>query len=601
MNIDLVNECFDELKEVKKKIKSYSKSTVEHKNDFSRLSYVNLEQYLKLRSIDITDLQEKLVKLGLSTLGRSQQHILDTINQVLILLAKFRNEDYNEIDNPLDYELAMKIIHNRLKIYGFKNESKIAKTKIMVTLPTQASINSEFIEDLCFSGADILRINSAHDSCNEWVEMCKIIKNLNIEKGLDTKIYFDLAGPKIRTTSLKKFSPPIKIGKKNETTLLHLISGVQQASEESNNQSIAQIVVSEKFLLSCNEGNIIKFIDSRNNKRELEILNTNENLVVCQIKNKAYLDSNVVLKLKSKKIKSTIYNIREIPIEPRFFNGEKLLIKANLEEGYLVNPIENKPYKAVIGCSSKDVFQYLKLEDRVFIDDGKLECKIIEQSNSEILCEVIRSKDKGVVIKEEKGINFPDSDIQLQAVTEEDLINLKSVLEYVDIIGISFCQTKKDIEKLERFLYDNQKNHKGIVAKIETQKSVVNLPEILKALIQHNHSGIMIARGDLAIEVGFENLSVLQEEILNLCEAAHIPVIYATQVLENKMKTNLPSRAEITDAAFAQRADCIMLNKGVYAIDTIKILKIILRQMHKLFKKNRQLLTIEPHWTVKDS
>ena len=290
----------------------------------------------------------------------------------------------------------------------------------------------------------------------------------------------------------------------------------------------------------------------------------------------------------------------EVPQEIRVYNGNKILIRAELEEGHLVEVEENLPYQAIIGCSSKDVFQFIKLEDRVFIDDGKIECRVIEQSTTEILCEVTRSKDKGVVIKEEKGINFPDSDLQLKAITEEDLINLKSVLDYVDIIGISFCQTKEDIEDLQNFLIENQKAHLGIVAKVETKKSVTNLPGILKALINHNHSGIMIARGDLAIEVGFENLSVLQEEILNLCEAAHIPVIYATQVLENKMKTNLPSRAEITDAAFAQRADCIMLNKGTYAIDTIIILKSILRQMHKLFKKNRQLLTIEPHWTVKE-
>ena len=103
----------------------------------------------------------------------------------------------------------------------------------------------------------------------------------------------------------------------------------------------------------------------------------------------------------------------------------------------------------------------------------------------------------------------------------------------------------------------------------------------------------MIARGDLAIEVGFENLSVIQEEILNLCESAHMPIIYATQVLENMMKTNLPSRAEITDAAFAQRADCIMLNKGEYAENAIKILKSILKSMHKLFRKDRQLLSPE--------
>mgnify|MGYP003590530291 FL=1 len=106
----------------------------------------------------------------------------------------------------------------------------------------------------------------------------------------------------------------------------------------------------------------------------------------------------------------------------------------------------------------------------------------------------------------------------------------------------------------------------------------------------HELSGIMLARGDLAIEVGFENMSYLQEEILDLCEAAHTPVIFATQVLENQMKNNLPSRAEITDAAYSQRADCVMLNKGAFAVNTIKKLDFILSRMHTIYKKNRLLL-----------
>jgi pyruvate kinase len=94
-----------------------------------------------------------------------------------------------------------------------------------------------------------------------------------------------------------------------------------------------------------------------------------------------------------------------------------------------------------------------------------------------------------------------------------------------------------------------------------------------------------MVRGDLAIEVEFENMSYLQEEILGLCEVAHTPVIFATQALENQMKNNLPNRTEITDAAFAQRAYRIMLNKGAFVINTIKKLEFILTRIHTIFKK----------------
>jgi pyruvate kinase len=92
-------------------------------------------------------------------------------------------------------------------------------------------------------------------------------------------------------------------------------------------------------------------------------------------------------------------------------------------------------------------------------------------------------------------------------------------------------------------------------------------------------AGVMIARGDLAVECGWERLAVIQEEILWMCEAAQLPVIWATQVLERKTKKGRPSRAEITDAAMSQRADCVMLNKGPHIMAAIKMLDNILRRM----------------------
>ncbi|OYY56680.1 MAG: hypothetical protein B7Y52_02940 [Sulfurovum sp. 28-43-6] len=119
-------------------------------------------------------------------------------------------------------------------------------------------------------------------------------------------------------------------------------------------------------------------------------------------------------------------------------------------------------------------------------------------------------------------------------MTEEDKENLQHIVGFADIIGISFTQTQKDVQMLKELLRDN--NHIAIVTKIETNQGVHNLPHILSALSTWHNSAVMVARGDLAIEVGFENLAAVQGEIFDLCEAAHTPVIYATQILENLMK-----------------------------------------------------------------
>jgi pyruvate kinase len=102
--------------------------------------------------------------------------------------------------------------------------------------------------------------------------------------------------------------------------------------------------------------------------------------------------------------------------------------------------------------------------------------------------------------------------------------------------------------------------------------------------------GVMIARGDLAVECGYKRLAEVQEEILWICEAAHVPVIWATQVLETLSKKGIPSRSEITDAAMGERAECVMLNKGPYVVSAVKTLDDILKRMQTHQEKKRSIL-----------
>ena len=132
--------------------------------------------------------------------------------------------------------------------------------------------------------------------------------------------------------------------------------------------------------------------------------------------------------------------------------------------------------------------------------------------------------------------------------------------------------------------------HLGVVLKIETQRAFEQLPNLLLEVMRSPCAGVMIARGDLAIECGWERMAEVQEEILWICEAAHMPVIWATQVLEKLTKEGLPSRAEITDAAMGERAECVMLNKGPYVVDAVRALDDILRRMENHQHKKRSML-----------
>jgi pyruvate kinase len=133
-----------------------------------------------------------------------------------------------------------------------------------------------------------------------------------------------------------------------------------------------------------------------------------------------------------------------------------------------------------------------------------------------------------------------------------------------------------------------------VIAKIETRRAVRNLPEIILQAAGRQPFGVMIARGDLAVEIGYERLTEIQEQLLWMCEAAHVPVIWATQVLERYVTKGSPSRGEMTDAAMSARAECVMLNKGDYVVEAVTMLDDILRRMqaHQM-KKMPQLRALQ--------
>jgi pyruvate kinase len=182
--------------------------------------------------------------------------------------------------------------------------------------------------------------------------------------------------------------------------------------------------------------------------------------------------------------------------------------------------------------------------------------------------------------------DFANMVIPLSALTSADKDHVKFVVDHADAASLSFAQRQSDIELLQEELKDTEV---GLVIKVETKKGFKKLPRLILAAMRRHPVAVTIARGDLAVEAGWERLAELQEEILWLCEAAQIPVIWATQVLESTAKKGQPSRAEISDAAMSQRADCVMLNKGPHIILAIRMLDSILRRMqgHQYKKTSR--------------
>lgn len=241
---------------------------------------------------------------------------------------------------------------------------------------------------------------------------------------------------------------------------------------------------------------------------------------------------------------------------------------------------------AEVGVLLPEIIDHLKTGDVIYFDDGMIKAKVIEKRPDEVEIEITAAyKNK---LSSSKGINLPDTKLELPSLTERDISLLPFACEHADMLGYSFVRKASDVTKLYEQLEKNKDQETGIIFKIENEEAFNNLPLILLEGMKRNKIGVMIARGDLAVEVGFERISEVQNQILWICEAAHIPVIWATQVLENLAKTGVATRAEVTDAAQSAQAECVMLNKGPYIINALTTLKNILSKMeaHSVKKKS---------------
>jgi pyruvate kinase len=269
-----------------------------------------------------------------------------------------------------------------------------------------------------------------------------------------------------------------------------------------------------------------------------------------------------------------------------------LVLTRSLEPGQPAQFDENKQLISPprIGVTLGEFFDCIREGEPIWFDDGKIGGVIKTVEPDCVTVEITQALASGAKLGAEKGINVPETDLSIPSLTPDDLKALEFIVQHADIVGFSFVRSDSDVRDLQGELAKLGAKDMAIILKIETRQGFANLPRILLAAMRTHAVGVMIARGDLAIECGYQRLAEVQEEILWICEAAHLPVIWATQVLESLAKTGVPSRSEITDAAMGERAECVMLNKGPYIVDAVRTLDDILGRMQLHQEKKRSML-----------
>lgn len=574
-------------------------STLQQVAPNHRESARNLIHYLAVRRHDLRLLQHELSLLGLSSLGRLEAHVLATLNSVLQALYRMKGQfppfDVNyPASVPFDLGNALLQNHSQ-EILGPAPTTRAVR--IMVTMPSEAATDPSVIHNLLAAGMDIMRINCAHDHPQAWQQMVHHLQTAEPEMGKTCRICFDLAGPKLRTGAIEPGPEVVKWRPKRNifgqvVTPAHIIFTTKPIDVQDN---VTILPIQGQLLQQAQPGDIIHLVDARGSHRRLTVQRLQDNRCDCHCDQTAYVTSGTPLELYRHQTQITQDAIAQLPPRPQALKlavGDLLRVTLASElgkpaamdsEGHIIEP-------ARIGCTLEEAFSSVRVGDRVFFDDGKLAGIIQEVKPTEFQVKITHAIGGSAKLKAEKGINLPDTPLYLPALTASDRNNLTMALEQANMVSLSFVRRCEDIEQLLAEIPPEKQDQLGIILKIENQTAFNQLPKLLLTALRHPSVAVMVARGDLGVEVGFERLAEMQEEILWLCEAAHVPVIWATQVLESLAKGGLPSRAEVTDAAMGGRAECVMLNKGPYIEKTVQFLCDVLHRMQAHQQKKTAML-----------
>ncbi|MGD2130026.1 MAG: pyruvate kinase [Lysobacterales bacterium] len=586
----------------------------------SRACGLNLLHYLALRKRDLRGLQDALVRLGLSSLGRSEAHVLPTIEAVRRNLALLLGDDLEDAPQAEAIYAAFdaqagRLHDNTVRLLGDSPGSR--RGYIMVTLPTEAAHDFLLVHALLDSGMDCVRINCAHDGPEQWLQMIRNLRHAERTTGRKCRVLMDLGGPKLRTGPMQVAPGVLKVrprrgrdGKVARAARVWLTSSL--ADGRDYGAADAMLEVDRDWLDEVRAGDRIRFRDARGSGRSWRVREVMPEGCWVEARKTAYLMNDVTLGLwrnqpdaaggsREKKgrqhqrklvLETVVAGLPSQESEILLRTGDVLLIEHSEapgapavrdDNGHLLGP-------GRVSLPIPEVYQDACPGEPVFFDDGRIAAIIERVEDRQLQLRVTHTRNPEEKLGGDKGINFPDTALKLPALSAKDLQDLDFAARHADMVGLSFTNSAADVRALREELIRRDGEQVAVVVKIETKRGFGNLPHILLEAMQFPACGVMIARGDLAVETGFERLAEVQEEILWVCEAAHVPVVWATQVLEALTKRGHATRAEITDAAMGQAAECVMLNKGLHIQRAVRVLDDILRRMQGHRTKKRSML-----------
>jgi pyruvate kinase len=553
-------------------------------------SAINLLHFIAFHRNNHPGLQLAMREAGLCSLGGCDGHLHASLSTVIGVLQKLEGlpaEPSSPSAAPSSLEgQALMHAHGEGLLGGqLGEESRTRTAAIMVRLPALDTEQAGLITELVEAGMDIARINCGHDGPEVWNNLVTLVRSAAAAAGKDVRIAMDLAGPKIRIGALPSQPGVVDVRPQRNRygTLLQSTRILAVPMEGADVPPDRQPDVAPVDLLpirnegwhSLTMGDRLRARDSSGRWRELTMVDRLQRGLLLSCNQRCHFTTGLEFLQEGGPGKIVVGDLPAQEGDVLLRLGDRLWLTSHGADH------EVEANKGAINCTVPEALADLKEGERVLFDEGRIAGLIRQVCPGAVEVEITQARPKGNRLRADKGINFPDSRLKIPALTSRDLTDLAFAAAHADIVSYSFVSRAADIKVLQQELEGHGREDLAVVLKIETRRAFLNLPRLLlTAMRDPRPLGVMIARGDLAIECGWEELAEIQEEILRICAAAHIPCIWATQVLDEMARHDMPTRAEITDAAMGARAEAVMLNKGPNITATVRTLGAIVARFH---------------------
>ncbi len=558
----------------------------------NRAGATNLVHYTELRRHDVRELQGDLMDIGVSSLATTEANVRAKLFAARAALRALGGDpgpwELQAIDDAIDAGDDLLAAHAEQLLGPVRYHRH---TRIMVTLPSEAAEDADLVRALVDEGMDLARINCAHDDEAAWAAMAGHVRAASVAAERPVLVYMDLGGPKLRTGPIQAGPAVVRVrpgrdalGRPVEAGRMWL-SGTGAPAPDG----AVGVPVEHDWVTRRVPGDTVTFTDTRGRRRRFTVESVDDQGALATSERTSYLVTG--LQLSAGRDHTVVGELPSIEQRLRIATGDTLLLTRDL------SPADPTLDPTRIGCTLPEAFEAAEPGHRILFDDGEIEGVVDRVAADEITVVITRAQPGGKWLGAEKGINLPDTRLPVEALTPADIAALPSVVAHADVVGLSFVRSPADVAHMRRELSAHGGQKVGLVLKIETEQGFRELPDILLDAMCWPQAGVMIARGDLMTEIGWERMTEVPYQILSLCEAGHLPVIWATQVLESLAKKGLPSRAEMVDAAAGERAECVMLNKGPYILEAVQTLDAVLGRMRRVQRKSRTLLRRITSWS----